>query len=114
MEMAIDQRNFCYARTDRSFALWGDWSLDTRLGEAPLRPLGDQPLTYPPSEVWGIFEKDEINFGPNSWMTRRQPTRLPLVTARISQMQAESSMTATQDQNNINLYRKQMDIARSQ
>lgn len=116
MEFAMDASTFSYARRDKTFAFWGTWSLEippasspllclTRKGGYPVAyygPLGSQPLTYRQYEVLSItaFAPDRISFG-NDQMVRRKPVPIPLITARIADVQAEFQAADVRDQNNV-------------
>ena len=112
VELAMDNSSFSYMLGDGSFAYWGAWSLYpqaaappliclTRAGGYPVAyygPLGSQAISYPTNETWGIlsFDADKVTFG-NCSMIRRPPIALPLITARISQVQAQFQAADARD-----------------
>jgi hypothetical protein len=112
VELAMDNSSFSYMLADGSFAYWGSWSLYPQAGAPPLicltrsggypvayyGPLGSQTISYPANETWGIssFEADKVTFG-NCAMVRRPPIALPLITARISAVQAQFQAADARD-----------------
>jgi len=112
VELAMDSSSFSYMLADGSFAYWGAWSLYPQAGAPPLicltraggypvayyGPLGSQAISYPTNETWGIvsFDADKVTFG-NCAMVRRPPIALPLITARISAVQAQFQAADARD-----------------
>jgi hypothetical protein len=112
VELAMDNSSFSYMLADGSFAYWGAWSLYPQAGAPPLicltraggypvayyGPLGSQTISYPANETWGVvsFEADKVTFG-NCVMVRRPPIALPLITARISEVQAQFQAADARD-----------------
>jgi len=112
VELAMDKNSFSYMLGDGSFAYWGTWSLYPQAGAPPLicltraggypvayyGPLGSQTISYPTNETWGIasFQTDKVTFG-NCAMVRRPPIALPLITSRISEVQAQFQAADARD-----------------
>jgi hypothetical protein len=116
VEIAMDNSGFSYVFLDGSFAYWGTWSLYPQAGAPPLicltrtggypvayyGPLGSQAISYATNETWGItaFEQNKITFS-NCCMIRRPQIALPLITTRISQVQAQFQAADARDKSNV-------------
>ena len=114
-ELALNDGSFTYWLLDNSYAFWGTWSLEPgrgnlgflclkRGGGYPVKfygPLGSSDVIYPDNEIWNINAADEnkITFATVP-MTRRATIDLPLVTARIAEVESGFKMADMRDRNN--------------